>query len=207
MEIDNFKFHKFSEAHQAKAALIKLLQDAHAGEKAAANAYFGHAYSLFLTDKNEKNEILKIYNDELHHRHRLGEFLLQLKSKPRPLREAQMWLVGAFIAVLSYFGTWLIPMYGAGRLERSNIGEYEVAARLALISGELSLVDELLHFAEIEWDHEYYFRNKVESHIFSRFIPLWNKPKPREEIRNSYKNFHLNANGLSESLLSPSVES
>ncbi len=188
METNQFQFQGFNPS-EAQSALITLLQNAHAGEKAAANAYFGHGHSLFVTDKNEKNEILKIYKDELHHRQQLKKFLQQLNSQPRLFREIQMWLIGAFIAVLSYFGTWLIPMYGAGRLERSNIGEYEVAARLALIAGEISLIDELLHFAEIEWDHEFYFRKKVESHPFSRWILLWDEPKPRIEIRTSFKDF------------------
>jgi len=191
VEVDKFSFHKFGKGSDAKAALIKLLQDAHAGEKAAANAFFGHAHSLFVRDESEMLEILKIYKDELHHRDRLREFLHQLNSKPRMTREIQMWLVGAFVAVLSFFGTWLIPMYGAGRLERANIGEYEVAARLAFFSGELSIIDELLHFAEIEWDHELYFRKKVKSHYLSKWIPLWGEPKARGEIRNSYRNFQI----------------
>ena len=41
-----------------KLKLIKLLQDAHAGEKAAAYAYNGHARSL--TDQREIAELNKI---------------------------------------------------------------------------------------------------------------------------------------------------
>lgn len=189
MELEKLNFRKYQTSQHAKTALIKLLQNAHAGEKAAANAYYGHANSLFITSKEERNEILKIYVDELHHRERLSDFLIRLNSRPRLLREVQMWLIGTTIALLSYFGTWLIPMYGAGRLERSNIGEYEVAARLALLAGEESLVDELLTFAEIEWDHELYFREKVKSHIMHRWLPMWDNPKPRDEIRHSFSNF------------------
>jgi hypothetical protein len=170
--------------------LIKLLQDAHAGEMAAALAYLGHAHSLFVTDKNEKLEILKIQKEELHHRVRLREFLQILGAKPRMAREILMRAIGAAIAVFSYFGIWLIPMYGAGRLERSNIGEYEVAARLARLAGETAIVDELLSFAEIEWDHEFYFRNKVQSHYLSRWIPMWPSAKNRDEIRKSFSEFN-----------------
>jgi hypothetical protein len=186
MDVEQFDFSKFEPAANAKASLIKLLQDAHAGEMAAALAYLGHAHSLFVTDKNEKLEILKIQKEELHHRVRLREFLQILGAKPRMAREILMRAIGAAIAVFSYFGIWLIPMYGAGRLERSNIGEYEVAARLARLAGETAIVDELLSFAEIEWDHEFYFRKKVLSHAFARWIPLWSLPKNRDEIRNSF---------------------
>lgn len=186
MDVESFEFRKLKNASAAKASLIKLLQDAHAGEMAASLAYLGHAHSLFVTDKNEKLEILKIQKEELHHRERLREFLHHLGSKPRLAREILMRAIGAAIAVFSYFGIWLIPMYGAGRLERSNIGEYEVAARLARLSGETAIVDELLSFAEIEWDHEFYFRKKVMSHSLARWIPLWSLPKNRDEIRKSF---------------------
>jgi hypothetical protein len=193
VELEKIEFQKYQSKEKAKAALIRLLQNAHAGEKAAANAYYGHANSLFIKSENERNEILKIYSEELHHRARLRVFLNQLHAQPRLLREIQMWLIGAVIALLSYFGTWLIPMYGAGKLERSNIGEYEVAARLALLADEQSLVDELLHFAEIEWDHEFYFRKKVETHKLYSWLPMWSYPKPRAEIRAAYQNFQVQA--------------
>lgn len=189
MQVSHFDFPKFKEKSKAKAALIQLLQNAHAGEKAAANAYWGHAHSLFITDSQEKSEILKIYNDELHHRYRIKIILSQLHAKPRPFREIGMWLIGSIIATLSFFGTWYIPMYGAGHLESSNIGEYEVAARLAFLAGEVSLVDELLSFGELEWDHEHYFRKKTLSHPLSQWLRLWPQPKPREEIRSSFLQF------------------
>lgn len=186
MDIEQFDFHNIKDASVAKARLIKLLQDAHAGEKAAALAYFGHAHSLFVTDPDEKVEILKIQNEELHHRERLRAFLQILGSEPRTAREVLMWTIGATIAIISYFGIWIIPMYGAGKLERSNIGEYEVAARLARLAGTSTITDELLDFAEIEWDHEYYFRKKVQSHFLARWIPIWSEPKSRAEIRTSF---------------------
>ena len=189
MKVANYKFEKFKNSTAAKKALIRLLQNAHAGEKAAANAYYGHAHSLFITDAQEKLEILKIYAEELHHRQRLKELLNQLDSKPRLSREILMWLIGAFIAMFSYFGTWFIPMYGAGLLESSNIGEYEVAARLALLANEQSLIDELLRFAEIEKDHEYYFRQKVLSHPLAKWIPIWDESISHEKIRISFSEF------------------
>ena len=55
-------------------------------------------------------------------------------------------------------------MYGAGRLESHNVKEYEDAADLAVVSGHPEFVECLLEMAEVEWDHEAYFRGKVESH-------------------------------------------
>ncbi len=189
MKVEDYDFSKFKNSTKAKQALVRLLQNAHAGEKAAANAYWGHARSLFIWNKEERKQIIKIYEDELHHRRRLFDFLQSLDSKPRLIREIGMWCVGASIAILSIIGTWFIPMYGAGQLESTNIGEYEVAARLALLAGREELIEELLVFAEVEWDHEDFFRKKVEDHWVTRYYPLWNKPARRDSIRSLFNSF------------------
>jgi hypothetical protein len=74
-------------------------------------------------------------------------------------------------------------MYGAGRLERTNIVEYEVAADYAIACGREDLVDCLLGMAEVEWDHEQYFRSRVEGHPLLRLFRLWSPPPPKETIR------------------------
>lgn len=170
----------------AKIKLIKLLQNAHAGEKAAANAYYGHAWSALFVSKQEKAEILEIYQDELHHRARLYEMLVELDAKPRISRELLMFLVGFVIGFLCLFGGWFIPMYGAAKLENENIEEYEVAARLAKVSGYPHFVDELLTFAEIECDHEAYFRKKAESHFLIKYFPFRARRPIRGSIREKY---------------------
>ena len=87
-------------------------------------------------------------------------------------------------------------MYGAGKLESTNIVEYEVAARLAYISGHHQYIDEFLKFAEIEWDHELYFRQKSETHFLYKYSPKWVIPKPKQSISSdmeSYKTKFLKA--------------
>lgn len=100
-----------------------------------------------------------------------------------------MWCIGAVIATLCLVGGWFIPMYGAGKLERSNIAEYEVAARLALLAGRCEWADQLLTYAEVEWDHEQYFRAKAESHFLCRVVGLWPPPPPRQQIREDFAKF------------------
>ena len=51
-------------------------------------------------------------------------------------------------------------MYGAGRLERGNIVEYEEAAEFARACGREDFIDCLLTMAEVEWEHELYFRDE-----------------------------------------------
>ena len=81
---------------------------------------------------------------------------------------------------------WLAPMYGAGRLERRNIKEYEDAARFARDGGHSDLVDCLLEMAEVEWDHELYFRERVLEHTIGRRLPIWSQPPARQMIRESF---------------------
>lgn len=173
---------------EAKSQLITLLQNAHAGERAAANAYWGHGHSLFVTDSIERKEIEKIYFEELHHRARLREMLTELGAAPRLSREILMYCIGSVICILCLFGGWFIPMYGAGKLESTNIVEYEVASRLAYLAGYKHFVSELLEFAEIEWDHELYFFNKTASHRLYNYSPKWTRPPERTSIRKNFQN-------------------
>jgi hypothetical protein len=82
---------------------------------------------------------------------------------------------------------WLAPMYGAGKLERRNIEEYETAARLAMAASHPEFVDCLLGMAEVEWEHEAYFRSRVLSHRLARLLPIWPAPPPKQEIRASFE--------------------
>lgn len=172
----------------AQKQFIYLLQNAHAGEKAAANAYWGHSHSLFLWNRKERQELKTIYLEELHHRSRLRQMLAELGAKPRLSREILMYCIGATICVLCLFGGWYIPMYGAGKLESTNIVEYEVAARLAFISGNKKYVNELLDFAELEWDHEQYFYTKSSSHFLFLYSPKWIRPPEKSTIKDRMNN-------------------
>ena len=184
-QTDLAKFPKL-EAHKAEELLVTALQNAHAGELAAARAYHGHGLSLFVTDQVEKKEILKIRDEELHHRKRIHEMLVEMGGKPRFLQELLMGCIGHTISLLCLVGGWFVPMYGAGKLESTNIFEYEVAARLAHLCGKTHWVEEFLAFGELEWDHEIYFRRKTESHWLSRWIPFWTFPPAKSTIRDSF---------------------
>ena len=167
--------------------LGRLLQLAYSGELGAILAYLGHRRSL--ADPGERLELRRILEDEVRHRRHLLRMLAELKLAPDPYRERKLTLIGRSIGLLCRIGGWFIPMYGAGRLEWQNIIEYERAARLALLAGREDWVGELLGLAEVEWDHELYFRQKAESHWASRWVPLWPKPAAREEIRESFEEF------------------
>lgn len=170
---------------EAKKKLIRLLQDAHAGERAAYFAYEGHWKSV--SSLQEKTEIQKIQKEEMEHRACLSAMLGSLDSGPRYFRELKIAAIGRAIGLLCRLGGWFIPMYGAGKLEQGNIVEYEVAALLAIESGHPELALPLIAMAEVEWDHELYFRKKTSSHWAAAYVPLWPAPPPREAIRQNFE--------------------
>ncbi len=177
----------------SKQDLIRLLQNAYSGEKAAAYAYRGHAKSVSIAI--EREEISKIEHDEWEHRECLRTMLTSLEAKPRFMREVSMTAVGTLIYCLCRLGGllnflnfgWYMSMYGAGKLERSNIGEYEVAALIARACGQAQFVEELIHMAEVEWDHEMYFRSKALTSRWAKVIPVWSLPPPRDFTRQNLK--------------------
>ena len=169
----------------SREKLIAILQLAYSGELAAAYAYRGHWHSV--SAPVEREAIRLIEEDELRHRSLVGEMLAGLGSGPNRRRELRATIIGRSLGFLCHVMGWLAPMYGAGKLESRNVREYETAARYARDCGSLELIDCLLEMAEVEWDHEHYFRSCVLRHWLGRRLPIWPAPPPRDSIRLSYE--------------------
>lgn len=164
--------------------LVRQLQGAFSGELAAGLAYRGHARSVSRGD--ERRRIQEIADEERVHREDVGTMLASLGAGPDPRRERRLRLIGGTIALLCRVGGWYVPMYGAGRLESGNVKEYEEAAEYALRCGHPEFVECLLSMAEVEWEHERYFRSKVVGHPLSRLLRVWPALPPKETIRQRY---------------------
>lgn len=169
----------------SRQKLISLLQLAYSGELAAAYAYRGHWQSV--SDQNEIEAIRNIEEDEWRHRKLVGEMLTSLGSGPSQRRELRATIIGRALGLMCHVAGWLAPMYGAGRLESRNVREYETAARHARDCGRVELIDCLLEMAEVEWEHELYFRSRVLSHRLGRRLSLWPQPPPKETIRLTFE--------------------
>ncbi|HYC58284.1 MAG TPA: hypothetical protein VEK79_01840 [Thermoanaerobaculia bacterium] len=165
-----------------RADLIRVLRSACSGELAAGYAYRGHWKSL-RSDSPERDRIKVIEDEEWHHRDLVLGLLRELGSGPSRNREIVFYCIGKTIAFLCHIGGWFIPMYGAGKLERSNIKEYEDAAVHAHEAGLGHMIDCLLEMAEVEWEHEKFFREQIQGHWLLRFFPLWDPPPAKEAIR------------------------
>jgi Ubiquinone biosynthesis protein COQ7 len=161
-------------AMAAKRSLLRILRLAHAGERAAALAYRGHARSVKRAE--ERDAIARIEAEEWAHRARLGEMLAELGARPARFREARLWLVGRVLGLACFVSGWFLPMWGAGRIERRNIQEYLDAAAFARAAGHDGFARELLAMARVELEHEHYFRARVQGHFLLRLFPLWPPP-------------------------------
>lgn len=171
-----------SRMSDARASLIHVLRSACSGELAAGYAYRGHWKSVRASSP-ARERVRVIEAEEWHHRELVRGMLAELGSGPSAKREIIFWMIGKTIGFLCHIGGWFIPMYGAGRLESSNIKEYEDAARFAEAAGRSDLIDCLLTMAEVEWEHEKFFREQIIGHWMLRFCPLWDAPPTKETIR------------------------
>jgi rubrerythrin len=151
----------------AKAKLIRILQNAHAGELAAAYAYRGHWKSL--KESAEKERIKQIEIEEWRHRENVRRWLSELNAEPRKSREIVFETIGKSLGVLCYVSGWFLPMYFAGRLESQNVQEYVDAAEFANELGMQSCFEEMMEMSRVEGEHEEFFRQTVSHH---RLLPV-----------------------------------
>jgi rubrerythrin len=169
----------------SRERLIAILQLAYSGERAAGYAYRGHWHSV--SDCEERERIKTIEEEEWHHRNLVGEMLTSLDAGPNKRRELRAIILGRGLGLICHIVGWFVPMYGAGKLESRNIVEYETAARHARDCGRTDLIDCLLMMAEVEWEHESYFRGRIIQSRWIKLMPLWPAPPAKENIRHSFK--------------------
>jgi len=178
------------DSEDARARLVVALQMAYSGELGAAYAYAGHKRALARPrHADDRMLIARVLRDELRHRKLVGRMLASLGAGPDPRRERKLARIGRSIACFCRIGGWFWPMYGAARLERDNVIEYEIAAQLAWRAGEPTLIDGLLDLAEVEWDHERWLRERSMTHWMWKVVPGWEPPPPRASIRRRFGDF------------------
>lgn len=142
--------------------MIRILQNAHAGELAAAYAYRGHWKSV--NNEEQRARIKKIEEEEWDHRQRVKAWLETLDASPRVFRERVFWTIGKSLGLFCSISGWFFPMYFAGRLESQNTREYKDAAAFAQHLKLEECESDLLEMSEKELDHEEYFRSVIADH-------------------------------------------
>ena len=146
----------------ARAGLVRILQDAHAGELAAAWAYRGHWRSR--RDPAERREIRRIEEAEWHHRSLVAGLLDEMGEGPRRRRELAMGMIGRVFGALCFVSLRFAPMYAAGRLEAMNVGQYATARDHALTLGLGTFRSSLEAMRQEELRHEDWFADQVRGH-------------------------------------------
>ena len=147
---------------ETRRRLIGMLRSAYSGELAAGLAYRAHGTAL--SNAAEREAIAKIEAEEWTHRREVGILLGKLGEKPLRLREILMRIVGCSVGVTCHLGNWILPMYFAGRLEHSNIREYDDGAAYARRLGLPDFERALLEMAAAEREHEEFFLRTVAGH-------------------------------------------
>jgi rubrerythrin len=155
---------------EAKAKLIRILQNAYSGELAAAYAYRGHWKSL--KESAERERIKQIEAEEWTHRENVGRWLAELNDRPRKAREVVFWTIGRTLGLTCFVSGWFFPMYFAGRLESQNVQEYIDAAEFASELKMQTCFDEMMQMSRVEQEHEDFFRQTVSQH---RLLPITKK--------------------------------
>ena len=150
--------------------LLNLLQSAYSGELAAAYAYRGHWKSL--SDAAERTAVRQIEADEWNHRERVGHILAALGASPLKRKEVLAWLIGRTVGFACHLTGWLMPMYLAGKLETSNVSEYDRAAFHALKLDLDSFASQLRDMSQKEADHERFFMDKSNQHRLTPLVQL-----------------------------------
>ena len=151
----------------ARAGLVRILQDAHAGELAAAYAYQGHWRSR--RNAAERAEIKRIEAAEWHHRSLVASLLDELGEQPRPWRERGMGIIGRVFGTLCFVSLRFAPMYAAGRLEAMNVGQYAAARDHAQTLGLDAFATALEAMRLEEVRHEEWFGDQVRGHLLLPF--------------------------------------
>lgn len=153
--------------NDARKNLICILQNAHAGELAAAYAYRGHWKSV--KSDEEKTRIRKIEAEEWAHRANVRKWLEHLNAEPRKIREKVFWTIGRVLGLTCFVSGWFLPMYFAGRLESQNVREYVEAAEFAAQLGMDECFEEMMQMSQTEGEHETFFSETVANH---RLLPM-----------------------------------
>jgi len=140
--------------------LIRMLQQAHAMEVGAMEAYTGHIASL--PHGRIKTELRIIRLEELTHKLYVEAILQSLEAKPSPFLDRVFWLIGRTISVSCRVMPYRVAMWGAGLIEKlGSISYYR-------ISRECNGLDKtvtyglLLDMAIQEEEHEEFFKEVLK---------------------------------------------
>ena len=154
----------------AHPVLVKLLQKAYSGEKAAAFAYIGHARSL--RDPAAKAAVRQIEEDEWKHRENVLGLMRRYDVPVSRWLEVKLHIIGRIISASCHVIGRFMPFFFAGKLESGNVCEYFVMMRHFHSLGIHEHDAMLYEMGMKEKEHEMYFLAQIRT---SRLLPLFQR--------------------------------
>ena len=151
-------------------ALVKLLQRAYSGEKAAAFAYIGHARSL--RDPAAKAAVKQIEEDEWKHRENVLALMRRYEVPVSRWLEVKLHVIGRVISASCHVIGHFMPFFFAGKLESGNVCEYFVMMRHFHTLGIREHDAMLYEMGMKEKEHEVYFLEQIRK---DRLMPLFER--------------------------------
>jgi hypothetical protein len=151
-------------------ALVKLLQRAYSGEKAAAFAYIGHARSL--REPAAKAAVRQIERDEWNHRENLRGLMERYDVPASRWLEVKLHVIGRIISASCHVIGRFMPFFFAGKLESGNVCEYFVMMRQFHSLGIHEHDAMLYEMGMKEKEHEVYFLEQIKA---SRLLPFFQR--------------------------------
>ncbi len=151
-------------------ALVKLLQRAYSGEKAAAFAYIGHARSL--RDPAAKAAVRQIEEDEWKHRENVLGLMRRYDVPVSRWLEVKLHVIGRIISASCHVIGRFMPFFFAGKLESGNVCEYFVMMRHFHTLGIREHDAMLYEMGMKEKEHEVYFLEQIRK---DRLMPLFER--------------------------------
>jgi demethoxyubiquinone hydroxylase (CLK1/Coq7/Cat5 family) len=136
--------------------LIRMLQNAHAGEIGAFHAYAGHIRAT--TDVAERNKLIEIQAEELRHINDCKRLLNHYGYPTNQLKDSIMKLVGQSLGLACFISGRRLAAWGAGLIEKIGMTNYQKMVDISQRLGNKKLVDIFTNMRDTETVHEMYFK-------------------------------------------------
>ena len=144
------------ENNKLQFKLIKMIQDAHAGEMGAYHAYSGHIRAT--KDAEERKALIQIQADEMTHIVDCKKLLNYYGHNTNEFKDSIMKLIGQTLGLLCFVSGRRLAAWGAGIIERVGMVNYQKMVDISQELGNEKLVDIFTNMRDTERVHDMYFK-------------------------------------------------
>jgi demethoxyubiquinone hydroxylase (CLK1/Coq7/Cat5 family) len=139
--------------------LIRMLQDAHAGEIGAYYAYAGHIKAT--KDIVERQKLIEIQAEELKHIKDCKRLLNHYGYRTNEFKDSIMKFIGITLGLSCFIAGRRVAAWGAGVIERVGMTNYQKMVDISQKLGNKRLVDIFSNMRDVEVSHDLYFKRLI----------------------------------------------